>query len=669
MYGRGNTGIHGFSFENVGVHGTGIIGVWGEARDNGSAGVSGTYQNTVGRGVGVYGNSNGDEGIGVEGFGRTGVRGQGSFFNEGSGVLGEGFKAIEGKAFDGGFSGHFSNGKLFATNDKPNTTTMEVTNNDITGNSTAIYGESLAPTGTGIFGVAGNPGTGITYAVRGHVNAANGFSGHFTGGKFYIAERLGINTTAPTQRLDIDGQIRIRGGSPGAGKVLTSDANGTASWQTPAGGGSSFTLPFAGNSTTGTNSTGFGPGVFNITHSGTTGSVGAVYGLSNSPNGIGVGGIIGASTAGGTGILGQANHPTAVTYGVQGKVSSANGFSGHFTGGKFYIDGNVGIGTQFPRNKLHVNGGILLGTGDATNTYENGGGFSYFPGSGNFNIYSGGNASNAGDMRFIFRVNNMDVDHFRIRRNGNIGIGFPNANTNLINQKLAINGSARMTSNLFWGDGDNLPFVSHLNIGTGRILFMSSGGSGVNIKNVVLQAGTGEGSGLRPVNNNNVNLSSSATRWLTIWSNNTINTSSDRNLKQDITNIEQGLDKVMRMRPVSYRWIEDDGLTHLGFIAQEMEQILPEVVRKPQKISSEIAATNGEKGVTAYAMAYAEMIPVLTKAIQEQQLVIEKLQAQITALQTEKTTAQLENTDLQNRIQHLEAGLQHIELLLPQYNP
>lgn len=46
---------------------------------------------------------------------------------------------------------------------------------------------------------------------------------------------MGLNTTSPTQMLDVNGQVRIRGGSPGAGKVLTSDASGTASWQAPAG--------------------------------------------------------------------------------------------------------------------------------------------------------------------------------------------------------------------------------------------------------------------------------------------------------------------------------------------------------------------------------------------------------------------------------------------------
>ena len=42
---------------------------------------------------------------------------------------------------------------------------------------------------------------------------------------------MGIGTTTPTAPLDVNGTVRIRGGAPAAGKVLTSDANGLASWQ------------------------------------------------------------------------------------------------------------------------------------------------------------------------------------------------------------------------------------------------------------------------------------------------------------------------------------------------------------------------------------------------------------------------------------------------------
>ena len=50
---------------------------------------------------------------------------------------------------------------------------------------------------------------------------------------------VGIGTTNPSAKLDVIGQVKIRGGSPGSGKVLTSDATGLATWQTPAAGGGS----------------------------------------------------------------------------------------------------------------------------------------------------------------------------------------------------------------------------------------------------------------------------------------------------------------------------------------------------------------------------------------------------------------------------------------------
>lgn len=46
---------------------------------------------------------------------------------------------------------------------------------------------------------------------------------------------IGLSST-PTQTLDINGQVRIRGGNPGAGKVLTSNESGVASWETVSGG-------------------------------------------------------------------------------------------------------------------------------------------------------------------------------------------------------------------------------------------------------------------------------------------------------------------------------------------------------------------------------------------------------------------------------------------------
>ena len=47
---------------------------------------------------------------------------------------------------------------------------------------------------------------------------------------------VGIGTTSPGAKLEVAGQVKITGGTPGAGNVLTSDAAGLASWQAPAAG-------------------------------------------------------------------------------------------------------------------------------------------------------------------------------------------------------------------------------------------------------------------------------------------------------------------------------------------------------------------------------------------------------------------------------------------------
>lgn len=47
---------------------------------------------------------------------------------------------------------------------------------------------------------------------------------------------VGIGTVNPTAKLEVAGQIKITGGSPGLGKILTSDATGLASWNTTVSG-------------------------------------------------------------------------------------------------------------------------------------------------------------------------------------------------------------------------------------------------------------------------------------------------------------------------------------------------------------------------------------------------------------------------------------------------
>jgi hypothetical protein len=60
-------------------------------------------------------------------------------------------------------------------------------------------------------------------------------------------------------------------------------------------------------------------------------------------------------------------------------------------------------------------------------------------------------------------------------------------------------------------------------------------------------------------------------------------TASDRRIKKDITPYEHGLDEVLDLNPVTFAYngtfgFEDDGHTHVGLIAQDVEPVLPEMV-------------------------------------------------------------------------------------------
>lgn len=74
------------------------------------------------------------------------------------------------------------------------------------------------------------------YIVRMDVNTNN----------TYFNGKVGIGVQNPSANLDVNGTVKISGGSPGVGKVLTSDASGNASWQAP--GGSANSGPFLGES-------------------------------------------------------------------------------------------------------------------------------------------------------------------------------------------------------------------------------------------------------------------------------------------------------------------------------------------------------------------------------------------------------------------------------------
>jgi hypothetical protein len=101
----------------------------------------------------------------------------------------------------------------------------------------------------------------------------------------------------------------------------------------------------------------------------------------------------------------------------------------------------------------------------------------------------------------------------------------------------------------------------------------------------------------------------------------TYTTTSDRRLKTDIQPIEHATDMLMAMNPVTHRWKADpDADAVVGFIAQEMQEIVPEAV-------------SGEpEGDEMMSMDYGRITPVLVAALQDAHRKIEELSAEIQAL-------------------------------------
>ena len=99
---------------------------------------------------------------------------------------------------------------------------------------------------------------------------------------------------------------------------------------------------------------------------------------------------------------------------------------------------------------------------------------------------------------------------------------------------------------------------------------------------------------------------------------------SDRRLKTNIKPLENNLEKVMSLHPVSYQWKEGDrkGRTNIGLIAQEVEEIVPEVVREQERL--EEGSTKTYKTVD-----YEHLVSVLIGAVKEQQEQINELKSKM----------------------------------------
>ena len=106
-------------------------------------------------------------------------------------------------------------------------------------------------------------------------------------------------------------------------------------------------------------------------------------------------------------------------------------------------------------------------------------------------------------------------------------------------------------------------------------------------------------------------------------------TVSDKRLKENITTIDNALDKVMALRGVEYDWTATSrkGTHDIGLVAQEVEEVIPELVTEHELCTGEFGGEGNEK--TFKTVNYDKMVGVLIEAIKEQQVQINELKTKL----------------------------------------
>ncbi|MEM6526616.1 MAG: tail fiber domain-containing protein, partial [Bacteroidota bacterium] len=159
--------------------------------------------------------------------------------------------------------------------------------------------------------------------------------------------------------------------------------------------------------------------------------------------------------------------------------------------------------------------------------------------------------------------------------------------------------------------------------------------------------------GILPGTTNTYDLGSSTTRWRTIYLLNAPNNLSDQRSKSNIKRLDYGLEKVMKLKPVSYRMKDqEDNKTHLGLIAQELREVIPEVVHEDTSEDKMLSVT------------YSELIPVTIKAIQEQQETIQSLEKELEEMKQKLASSEKHKASLETQLREQSAEIDMIKKVL-----
>jgi hypothetical protein len=111
--------------------------------------------------------------------------------------------------------------------------------------------------------------------------------------------------------------------------------------------------------------------------------------------------------------------------------------------------------------------------------------------------------------------------------------------------------------------------------------------------------------------------------------NNSYGAISDAKLKENVTDATPKLDKLNQVRVVNFNMIGDKQ-KQIGVIAQELESIFPGMVDESPDRDTE----GNDLGTTTKSVKYSVFVPMLIKAMQEQQAIIQTLTARVAALES-----------------------------------
>ena len=283
---------------------------------------------------------------------------------------------------------------------------------------------------------------------------------------------------------------------------------------------------------------------------------------------------------------------------------------GEFDNELIGINGKLGIGTQSPSIQLHVDGGS-----DANLS------------SGGYIVTNSPSSSNIViDDNEIMARNNGAASPLYMQSEGgdfSVHLALPKIN------EFIVKADGKT------GIGENIPSDKlHVNSDTGEDAFRVQVEGATKFR-VYANGGVSVGYNTAPTyalqlqNNSNQLLGKAvATSW---------NTYSDNRLKSNQKAIKYGLAEILKLSPKSYlhhnsSYSEDERFQFrgigakedLGFIAQEVEKIIPEIVYQPVNENEEL-----------WSMDYTRLIPVLVKAIQDLDGIILSLETRIMALEKE----------------------------------